>query len=210
MSTPGKTGAVTIFHPNQNLAAPSNILAFVRPDHHLDASYDRMLAKQETELRQALEKVQGLRRQCGETSPPAEGGVLPTLFAAREAAACRVASLTSRQREVMDMVLAGRASKIIAWELGISRRTVENHRAAVMTKTGSKSLPELARFAISAAWSANDGSNTERMARAVFPVESQGTGDAKPRARGNRDRVENKVRNALGGSNDAARDAVNR
>jgi two-component system CheB/CheR fusion protein len=50
------------------------------------------------------------------------------------------------------MVLAGRPSKIIAWRLGISRRTIENHRASIMRKTGSKSLPALARFAIAAAW----------------------------------------------------------
>ena len=87
-------------------------------------------------------------RVCG-------GGVLPALFAARETAACRVASLTPRQHEIMDMVLAGRANKIIAWELGISQRTVENHRAAVMAKTGAKSIPALARLAIAAEWNGN-------------------------------------------------------
>jgi two-component system CheB/CheR fusion protein len=50
----------------------------------------------------------------------------------------------------MDMVLAGHPSKNIASDLGISRRTVENHRAAIMQKTGAKSLPALARMAMSA------------------------------------------------------------
>jgi two-component system CheB/CheR fusion protein len=51
----------------------------------------------------------------------------------------------------MEMVLAGHPSKNIAADLGISQRTVENHRASIMKKTGSKSLPALARLAIAAA-----------------------------------------------------------
>lgn len=65
-------------------------------------------------------------------------------------AASSLASLTSRQRQIMDMVLAGHPSKNIAADLGISQRTVENHRAAIMTKTGAKSLPALARLAFAA------------------------------------------------------------
>ncbi|MBC7492605.1 MAG: response regulator transcription factor, partial [Novosphingobium sp.] len=66
-------------------------------------------------------------------------------------AAAHVADLTIRQREVMDRVLAGHPSKNIAADLGISQRTVENHRAAIMDKMGAKSLPELARTAQAAA-----------------------------------------------------------
>ena len=73
------------------------------------------------------------------------------LFAWRRSAAEHVALLTSRQHEIMDLVLAGHPSKNIAADLGISQRTVENHRAAIMKKTGSKSVPELARLALSAA-----------------------------------------------------------
>ena len=63
-------------------------------------------------------------------------------------AAAHVADLTSRQREVMAMVLAGHPSKNIAADLGISQRTVENHRAAIMQRMGVKSLPELARLVV--------------------------------------------------------------
>ena len=51
----------------------------------------------------------------------------------------------------MEMVLAGHPSKNIAADLGISQRTVENHRGRIMRRTGSKSLPALARLALIAA-----------------------------------------------------------
>ena len=65
-------------------------------------------------------------------------------------AARSIAGLTTRQRDVLTMVLAGHPSKNIAADLGISQRTVENHRAAIMRKTGTKSLPALARLALAA------------------------------------------------------------
>jgi two-component system CheB/CheR fusion protein len=68
----------------------------------------------------------------------------------REAAATRLAGLTARQRQIMELVLAGHPSKNIAADLGISQRTVENHRAAVMKKTGSHSLSALIRLALAA------------------------------------------------------------
>ena len=61
-----------------------------------------------------------------------------------EAALC-YGALTARQKEVMDMVLAGHPSKNIAADLGISQRTVENHRAEIMHRMEVRSLPELAR-----------------------------------------------------------------
>lgn len=72
------------------------------------------------------------------------------LTARRETAALSVASLTTRQRQILDLVLAGHPSKNIAADLGISQRTVDNHRAAIMRKTGSQSLPALVRTALAA------------------------------------------------------------
>jgi len=72
------------------------------------------------------------------------------VLAEQEVAARHVADLTPRQRQVMQRVLAGQPSKIIAAELGISQRTVENHRAAIMRIMDAKSLPELARAALAA------------------------------------------------------------
>jgi two-component system CheB/CheR fusion protein len=70
--------------------------------------------------------------------------------------ASHVADLTPRQRQIMELVLAGQPSKNIAADLGISQRTVENHRASIMKKTGAKSLPALARLALAATWNAAD------------------------------------------------------
>jgi two-component system CheB/CheR fusion protein len=80
----------------------------------------------------------------------------------RDSAATHLAGLTARQREVMDRVLAGQPSKNIAADLGISQRTVENHRASIMKRTGSKSLPALARLALVAA---GGGGEAEEQAR---------------------------------------------
>jgi two-component system CheB/CheR fusion protein len=73
------------------------------------------------------------------------------LFTERQSAARHLAGLSARQRQVMDLVLAGHPSKNIAADLGISQRTVENHRASIMRRTGARSLPALARLALAAA-----------------------------------------------------------
>lgn len=53
--------------------------------------------------------------------------------------------LTSREREVMELVVQGHANKEIAFDLGLSPRTVEIHRARVMSKMAADSLPDLVR-----------------------------------------------------------------
>jgi len=73
----------------------------------------------------------------------------PSERSARRAEAnMRVASLTKREREVMDLAVAGEANKVIAARLGISQRTVETHRATVMKKLGARSIADLVRLAI--------------------------------------------------------------
>ena len=74
----------------------------------------------------------------------------------RDTATAHLAGLTPRQQDVMERVLAGHPSKNIAADLGISQRTVENHRAAIMKRTGSKSLPALARLAFLASGGAEE------------------------------------------------------
>jgi len=67
-----------------------------------------------------------------------------------QAAGKRLAGLTVRQQQVMDQVITGHANKEIAARLGISQRTVENHRAAVMKRTKATSLPDLIRHVMHA------------------------------------------------------------
>lgn len=66
------------------------------------------------------------------------------------AAAMRIAGLTPREREVMGQVVDGLPNKEIAARFGISQRTIETHRAAVMRKMGAGSLSELVRLVLAA------------------------------------------------------------
>jgi FixJ family two-component response regulator len=60
----------------------------------------------------------------------------------------RYASLTPREREVMDCVVRGLANKVIAMDLDLSQRTVEIHRARVMEKMNARSLADLVRMSL--------------------------------------------------------------
>ena len=66
------------------------------------------------------------------------------------AAAAKLELLSSREREVLEGLLAGLPNKSIAYDLAISPRTVEIHRARVMDKMGARSLSELIRLALAA------------------------------------------------------------
>ena len=70
------------------------------------------------------------------------------LSSLRETAARRIAGLTSRERQVVEMVVEGKPNKQIAYVLGISQRTVETHRATAMKKIGARSLSELIHLTI--------------------------------------------------------------
>ncbi len=58
----------------------------------------------------------------------------------------KLQTLSTREREVLEGLIAGKPNKVIAFDLGISPRTVEIYRANVMTKTGANSLSELVRM----------------------------------------------------------------
>jgi len=64
--------------------------------------------------------------------------------------AARIERLSERERQVMDLVVAGKPNREIAAELGISPRTVEVFKARMMEKMQARSLPELVRMAMAA------------------------------------------------------------
>ena len=68
--------------------------------------------------------------------------------AARVAIEDRLASLTSREREVLDKVIEGKMNKVIADELGISIKTVEAHRGKMMDKMGARSIADLVQSVV--------------------------------------------------------------
>jgi two-component system response regulator FixJ len=71
--------------------------------------------------------------------------------AEREARAeilARIDSLSGRERDVLDGLVAGRGNKVIAFDLGISPRTIEIYRANLMTKMGASGLSDLVRMTL--------------------------------------------------------------
>ena len=80
-----------------------------------------------------------------ESRPVAQGD-----SAARKQAETRLATLSPRERDVLQGLLAGKINKVIAYDLSISPRTVEVYRANLMAKTGARSMSELMRIALAA------------------------------------------------------------
>ncbi len=68
----------------------------------------------------------------------------------------QIAALSAREREVLDLLAAGKPNKLVAYELGISQRTVEMHRARLMGRLGVRSLAEAVRIAVRVEMSGDD------------------------------------------------------
>lgn len=92
-------------------------------------------------VRRALEESQRLQQQS----------------AVSAGAAARLATLTPREREVLDLLVTGLPNKAIANALGASPRTIEVHRGRVLDKLQARSLPELVRIVLAAAPSKGRG-----------------------------------------------------
>ncbi|HEY1722870.1 MAG TPA: response regulator [Magnetospirillaceae bacterium] len=82
-----------------------------------------------------------------------------------------LAKLTAREREVLDGMVQGHPNKVIAYNLGVSQRTVEVHRARVMEKAGVRNLSDLVRMVLIA-----DGVLSPQAARRPG-ISSPGNGD---------------------------------
>jgi two-component system response regulator FixJ len=83
-------------------------------------------------IKRAAERIGDTREKQGDTT----------------AIRSRLAQLTEREMQVLSAVVAGLPNKTIAYDLDISPRTVEVHRASVMTKMQARSLPELVRMSL--------------------------------------------------------------
>ena len=88
--------------------------------------------------------VEAVRRAMAEAARSADGQTEQTTI--RD----RIAGLTPRERDVLEHLVTGRANKMIAFELGISPRTVEIHRAHLMAKMQAQNLSHLVRMAVAA------------------------------------------------------------
>ncbi|MGQ9365533.1 response regulator FixJ [Azospirillum sp. ST 5-10] len=95
------------------------------------------------------------RAAAAEAPPPA--GPVPAAPACPPEVLDRFASLTPREHDVLRGMVAGKSNKIIAYDLSISPRTVEIHRARVMEKMQAESLPQLVRMSLSAGIAPEEG-----------------------------------------------------
>jgi len=87
-----------------------------------------------------LDRIQEIVRQTLDTGVPEVSASV---------AAARLATLTAREREIFDRIVAGYANKAIAIDLGISVRTVESHRSNIMEKMKAKTLVDLVLASVS-------------------------------------------------------------
>ena len=88
-----------------------------------------------------------LSRMCGAISHGAE---LRDRSSLQQTAKEKIGLLTDRERQVLEQLVAGQPNKGIAYELDISPRTVEIHRASLMDKMQARSLSDVVRLAIAA------------------------------------------------------------
>jgi len=86
--------------------------------------------------------IEAIRRACALAETRSEAGPAPAVV--RD----RIDQLTGREREILSGIVAGLPNKTIAYDLQISPRTVEVHRANIMSKMQAKSLPDLVRMTL--------------------------------------------------------------
>jgi len=103
-------------------------------ERHIVAAVETLMKRQPYFSAQISETVLGGFLRSGRQAVTAEGGSVPRL--------------TPREREIIQLLAEGHRNKKIAEELGISVKTVETHRTAVMRKLGVSSVVDLVRYAV--------------------------------------------------------------
>jgi hypothetical protein len=127
------------------------------------------LRRAEIRLREGLAQEEALLHQKDKLIQ--QRAALSKLFARREDAANRVASRTRRQRQIMSWFSL--ATPIRTSPRGTGHRAVENHRASIMKKTGTKSLPALARLVLAAARNGADEPLVQPLARLALTANTE-------------------------------------
>jgi len=95
---------------------------------------------------QSDELFETIKKACGRFSRSGE------FVNERSDAKKKLALLSTRQRQIMAMIISGHTNKAMAFKLRISQRTVESHRAGVMKKLGTRKFSTMVRLAIIAGW----------------------------------------------------------
>lgn len=76
------------------------------------------------------------------TDPATRAGI----NAAVEDAEYRLSGLTPQQRRIVEMMIDGHSNKVIAFNMGLSQRTVENHRASIMQRLDARTMADVTRI----------------------------------------------------------------
>ena len=132
-------GYVTLGSPAIPLL-PAKVARLLRSIRTERAELQRNLWGLRINAARTVQTVKSLENQFGHL--PREAGV--------QQAARRLTTLSRRQRQILDKVIAGLPNKMIAFDLGVSEKTVETHRGRLMRKIGAKSLPDLVRIVLRA------------------------------------------------------------
>jgi len=153
ISMPGLTGprvAETVLREKPHLAIV--VLTMHEDDYYLQELFRtgvRGFVLKKSSGQDLIQAIRAAHRGEHYVDPSMAGRVISSLTsdAGRESSE-RLAELTRREREVCTLLAYGHTNAEIAEQLAISDRTVETHRANIMTKLGVKSRAELVRFAI--------------------------------------------------------------
>jgi DNA-binding NarL/FixJ family response regulator len=120
----------------------------------LPARAASLLSSIRTERAKLLQLLDELQRNTAQTVRTARSLKNQFTDVPREAeiqeATRRLKTLSRRQRQILDKVIASVPNKGIAFDLGLSEKTVETHRARLMRKLGARSLPDLVRITLRA------------------------------------------------------------
>lgn len=135
---PGMSGLDLVRHLHAQPGSPTVILITGHGD--IDLAVQAMKAGAFDFVEKPFDEADLLRRTMEGAADTRERR---KVLANREAVRSRIASLPTRQREVLNLAVSGLSNKEIALQLNISPRTVEGHRAWVMQRLGARNLADL-------------------------------------------------------------------